>query len=200
MAGLAYSLGGKVYDFLDDHFERTRYAKVRKDFLPSLSGRVLDAGCGTGRNFAYYSSSADVLGIDNSEPMLEVARERASKISNVQVKHGDLTNLELEDNSIDAVVATFVLCTMPSKLEKKALGELVRVANFGAKFYFLDYAYSENYLRKMSMMLTSFVPKLLYGIRFDSTIPVIKEEPRLTIEKTEFVHDDVLRLIVARKN
>ena len=199
MNGLAYIFGGKLYDLLDEHFERTRYERVRKKILPNLQGKVLDAGCGTGRNFPHYSNSASVLAVDISERMLSAARTRANGLANIKIKNMDLTKLLLSDDSIDAVVATFVLCTMPQQLEKDALKELVRVAKPGARLYFLEYVYSKNYMRQFVMRFTSVVPKLLYGIRFNSTLPIIQEESKLEIEKTEFVHDDVLRLIIARK-
>lgn len=199
MGGIAYILGGRVYDLLDNYFERTRYAKVRRKMLVGVEGKVLDAGCGTGRNFSYYSNSADVLGVDNSRPMLKIAGNRAANSSKIKVEYGNITNLKIKDNYFDAIVATFVLCTMPKSLEKKALNELIRVAKSGAKLYFLEYVYSQNYLRRFVMMASSFVPRLLYGIRFNSTLPIIEQESRLNILKNEFVHDDVLRLIVTKK-
>lgn len=197
--GAVYTIGGKAYDFLDEYFERTRYEKIRKRILPKIEGKILDAGCGTGRNFPFYSKLAYVTAIDNSEAMLKAARARASNLSNIGIKCMDITKLGLPDNSVDAVVATFVLCTMPIQLERLALNELVRIARPGAKFYFLEYVYSQNSIRKFIMRLTSFIPRLLYGVRFNSTLPIIDEEARLTIEKNKLVHDDVLRLIVARK-
>ena len=198
MGGIAYFLGGRIYDLLDEYFERTRYSEVRRRMLFNIEGRVLDAGCGTGRNFSFYSKHNDVLGIDNSISMLKIARERAANLKNIEIKYGDITNLEAADNSLASVVATFVLCTMPKNLEKKALNELIRVAKPGARLYFLEYVYSKDYFRRCFMRATSCIPKLLYGIRFNSTLPIIKDENRLKIIKNELVHDDVLRLIVAK--
>lgn len=197
--GIAYFLGGKVYDFLDEHFEKTRYEKVRKRILPNIKGKILDAGCGTGRNFPYYAKSTQVLAIDNSESMLKTARQRAENLSNIEIKNMDITQLKLSDNSMDAVVATFVLCIISKKLEKSALNELIRVAKPGAKLYFLEYVYSRNNIRRFITKLTSFIPKLLYRIRFNSTLPLIKRNKYLKIEKLEFVYDDVLRLIIVGK-
>lgn len=196
--GITYFLGGKAYDFLDEYFERTRYKKIRANTLKSLEQKILDAGCGTGKNFPHYPAAAEVLAVDNSESMLKAARLRVDG-KNIKIAKMELTRLSLQDNSIDAVVATFVLCTMSPYSERKALKELIRVAKPGARLYFLEYVYSKNFLRKVAMKMTSFIPKLLYGIRFDSTLPVLEEEPLLEIEKTEFVYEDVLRLIVARK-
>ena len=43
-----------VYDLLDLPFEHTRYRKIRPMIFAGLSGRILDAGVGTGRNFPFY--------------------------------------------------------------------------------------------------------------------------------------------------
>ena len=40
----------RVYDLLDEPFDRRRYAPIRPLLFQGLSGRVLDAGVGTGRN------------------------------------------------------------------------------------------------------------------------------------------------------
>jgi ubiquinone/menaquinone biosynthesis C-methylase UbiE len=87
--GIVYHLGGKVYDFLDEHFEKTRYFKIRKNILKDLNGQILDAGCGTGRNFPHYNPNAKVTGIDISPKMLEVAKQRATKgKANIKVLEG----------------------------------------------------------------------------------------------------------------
>lgn len=183
MKGIVYSLSGKMYDFLDEYFEKARYKKVREKTLLILKGEILDAGCGTGRNLPYYSKSTRVLAVDNSEKMLQSARQRANKKSNIKIEKMDLTQLALPDNSFDVVVATFVLCTMPQKIEELALKELVRVVKPNGKLYFLEYVYSKNLLRMILMRLTSFIPKLLYGIRFNSTLPIIKKRAKVKNRK-----------------
>jgi ubiquinone/menaquinone biosynthesis C-methylase UbiE len=59
-----------------------------------LSGRVLDAGVGTGRNFPYYPPSTKVVGIDISPAMLTRAeRKRKSAAADIQLKQMDVTRL-----------------------------------------------------------------------------------------------------------
>ncbi|HER35720.1 MAG TPA: class I SAM-dependent methyltransferase, partial [Halothiobacillaceae bacterium] len=50
MAKPAYRRIARYYDLLDLPFERRRYAPIRPEVFRGLSGRVLDAGVGTGRN------------------------------------------------------------------------------------------------------------------------------------------------------
>ena len=54
------------YDLLDLPFEYGRYRKIRPLLFAGLSGRLLDAGVGTGKNFPFYPPTAKVVGIDLS--------------------------------------------------------------------------------------------------------------------------------------
>lgn len=200
MNGLAYLLGGKVYDLLDEHFEKTRYKKIREKMLLNVKGKVLEAGCGTGRNFPYYSNRVSVVAFDKSQKMLNVAKERA-KLSkaNIKLKQMSITKINFSDNTFDNIIATFILCVLPKRIEKQSLNELVRVAKPNSRLYFLEYVYSKNKVRAFIMKATSFIPKLLFSIRFNTTYKLVKDNKSLNIEKIEFVHDDVVRLIVARK-
>ena len=66
-----------LYDILDFPFEYGRYRHIRPQLFQGLSGRILDAGSGTGRNIASYPAAADVVGIDLSPAMLARADKRA---------------------------------------------------------------------------------------------------------------------------
>ena len=67
-----------LYDLLDFPFEQRRYRALRPLLFQGLSGRLLDAGVGTGRNFPFYPTTATVVGIDFSPAMLAQARRRLS--------------------------------------------------------------------------------------------------------------------------
>jgi len=89
--------------------------------------RVLDAGCGGG----FYSlllseKGAKVLGIDGSEEMIKIAKEKASrKMLDAKFMVGDVSDLKIEDGAFDLVLSTLVL--MDVKELDKAISELVRV-------------------------------------------------------------------------
>src|SRR5580692_4153480 len=112
------------YDLLDLPFEYRRYRKIRPQLFAGLSGRLLDAGVGTGRNFPFYPQGAKVVGIDLSPAMLARATRRlGSAAAEVELRHMDVTRIELPDRHFDAAVATFLFCVLPDELQVPALRE-----------------------------------------------------------------------------
>lgn len=65
-----------LYDLLDLPFEYGRYRRIRPLLFHGLSGRILDAGVGTGRNMPFYPPGTSVVGIDLSRAMLARAEHR----------------------------------------------------------------------------------------------------------------------------
>src|ERR1039457_7363861 len=86
------------YDFLDFPFEYCRYRKIRPLLFEGLSGQLLDAGVGTGRNFSFYPSTAKVIGIALSPAMLTRAeRRRGLATAPVELRQMDVTRLDYPD-------------------------------------------------------------------------------------------------------
>jgi len=198
--GIVYTLSGKLYDFLDKPFEEKRYYAIRRKFIRPLHGTILDAGCGTGKNFPHYSEKTNIIAVDNAERMLKQARKicKESK-AKITIERADLTNLPFKENYFDATVATFVLCVMPRNTEEKALQELVRVTKPKGRLYFLEYVYSKKPGRKFFMKITAWLPRILFGMRYNTTLKAIESNSNLTIINVEYVLEDVLRLVIAEK-
>ena len=79
-----------LYDILDFPFEYRRYRAIRPLLFEGLSGRVLDAGVGTGRNMPFYPPDAQVVGIDISPAMLVRAEQRRKSLgANVELRRMD---------------------------------------------------------------------------------------------------------------
>jgi ubiquinone/menaquinone biosynthesis C-methylase UbiE len=96
-----------VYDLLDLPFEYGRYRKIRPMLFRGLSGRILEAGVGTGRNFPFYPPGSEVVGIDLSPAMLARAeRRRPMAATKVQLRQMDVTRLGFPDHSFDAAVGS----------------------------------------------------------------------------------------------
>jgi demethylmenaquinone methyltransferase/2-methoxy-6-polyprenyl-1,4-benzoquinol methylase len=137
-----YNRIAPVYELIDLPLELFFFRKWRKEALSGLSGKVLEIGVGSGRNLKYYHSNALVTGIDNSEGMLEKAREKAKEMKNVNLLLMDAENLEFPDNSFDYVITTFVLCTIPDPV--KALKEMRRVLKPSGELISLEHMHSSN--------------------------------------------------------
>src|SRR3974390_3303542 len=129
-----------VYDLLDLPFEYARYRKIRPLLFQGLSGRILEAGVGTGRNFPFYPAASEVVGIDLSPAMLARAeRRRPMASAKVELRQMDVTRLSFPDRSFDAAVATFLFCTLPDELQVAGMRELGRVVKPGCVIRCLEY-------------------------------------------------------------
>ncbi|WP_114854084.1 class I SAM-dependent methyltransferase [Brachybacterium sp. YJGR34] len=112
---------------------------LRDDLLaPMLDrlapGRVLDAACGTGAVSAQLLSRGhEVIGVDASEQMLRRARRA---VPGVRFANGDLTELPLEDRSVDHVVCSLALTHLPDLAPFFA--EAARVMRPGGHLLVLD--------------------------------------------------------------
>src|SRR6266567_8115628 len=93
-----------AYDLLDLPFEYGRYRKIRPLLFRELSGRIMEAGVGTGRNFPFYPPGSEVVGVDISPAMLARAERRrhTSAAADVQLRQMDVTDLRFPDRSFDA--------------------------------------------------------------------------------------------------
>jgi SAM-dependent methyltransferase len=89
---------------------------------------VLEVGCGWGElaEWIQRETGADVLAIDLSPRMVELARERG-----VDARRGDVQQLELADGSFDVAVAAWMLYHVPGL--ERAIGELARVLRPGGR-------------------------------------------------------------------
>ncbi len=185
-----------LYDLLDLPFEYGRYRRIRPLLFRGLSGRVLDAGIGTGRNFPFYPSGADVVGVDVSDAMLARAeRRRAALGVNVELRRMDVTGLDFADGSFDAAVATFLFCVLPEELQTPGLRELRRVVKPGGAIRLLEYVRPQGKMRRALARMWEPWMAWAYGAGFDRRSEEHVPEAGLCILKSEYVVDDLIKLL-----
>ena len=105
-----------------------------------LGGRVLDVGVGTGLELPMFDSNVRVVGVDLSEPMLEIARKRVTRqnLSNVEdLRVMDAMNLQFADGAFDVVVSPFVITTVPDP--HRTLDEMARVLRPGGEIVIVNH-------------------------------------------------------------
>ena len=187
------------YDLLDLPFEVGRYRALRPALFAGLSGTILDAGVGTGRNMPYYPEGAKVVGIDLSPAMLARARRRRDRLGlAVALEERDVRHTAFPDHAFDAVVASFLFCVLAPEQQAPALRELARLCRPGGQVRILEYAYSEYPLRRFIMRLWAPWVRWAYGAAFDRATEGYLAEAGLQIVETRFLYKDVIKLIVAR--
>lgn len=187
------------YDLLDLPFEHRRYAPIRADLFSGLSGRILDAGVGTGRNIAYYPAGAEAVGIDLSPAMLERASRRAARSGRaVEMRVMDVTRLDFPDDSFDAAIATFLFCVLPREQHVAALCELRRIVRPGGTIRVLEYVRPKGTLRRFVARLWEPWIHWAYGAGFDRDVAESVAAAGLETIDTRFVFSDLIKLVDAR--
>ncbi|WP_304451452.1 class I SAM-dependent methyltransferase [Nocardiopsis sp. YSL2] len=137
----------------------------RAALLGGLRGDVAEVGCGHGLNFPHYPGAvASVTAIEPEPYLRRAAEERAGRTGvPVTVVDGLADSLPLADASVDAVVATLVLCSVPD--QTRALREIRRVLRPGGRLYFLEHVRAPTPgVRRAQRLLDATVgPRLLGG-------------------------------------
>jgi ubiquinone/menaquinone biosynthesis C-methylase UbiE len=107
---------------------------VREILASAPGGTAVDAGCGTGRLAALLAEQGHaVTGVDSSEPMLELARDR---VPGARFLVGDLTALPLPDDSSDVATTGLALTHVPDL--EPVLMEFARVLRPGGQAIISD--------------------------------------------------------------
>ena len=113
--------------------------KIRQQIIPQAQGIVLEIGAGAGTNFIHYDSKR-VSKLYALEPNLGMIRlaERQRRKTKLNIEFLDLPGerIPLEDGTIDTVVSTFTLCTIPGIVD--AIQGIARVLRPDGKLIFFE--------------------------------------------------------------
>ncbi|MBW4685702.1 MAG: class I SAM-dependent methyltransferase [Komarekiella atlantica HA4396-MV6] len=113
-------------------------ADRKRALFAQLHGNVLEIGPGTGPNLSYYPSDIHWIGIEPNPFMHPYLQQEAERLGlDIDLRSGPAEHLEVEDNSMDAVVSTLVLCSVNNLAA--VLQEVIRVLKPGGRFFFLEH-------------------------------------------------------------
>jgi ubiquinone/menaquinone biosynthesis C-methylase UbiE len=112
---------------------------VRERVVGAAEGRVLEVGVGSGLNLPLYRPcTRSVVAVEPSPPLLRRARGRAEAAAMpVELVEGSAEALPFADASVDTVVTTWTLCTIPDVAA--ALAEMRRVLRPGGALLFVEH-------------------------------------------------------------
>ena len=137
----------------------------RKKVITDATGKVLEIGIGPGSNLKHYDNTkvTSILGIDPSKELNQIAKKRAEKNNlNIEFLIESASNLSAESKSIDTVVSTYALCSIPEP--EKTLQEIKRVLKDDGIFIFSEHGLSPDKSVSFVQNITdSFYPKIAGG-------------------------------------
>jgi ubiquinone/menaquinone biosynthesis C-methylase UbiE len=138
-----YNRFARWYDWVEGVLDLLGLSSLRRKLLRRASGKVLEVAVGTGKNLRYYPQGCQVIAVDVSREMLNVARKRAAKLSiEVSFLLADAEALPFRAKSFDTVVSSLTTCTFPNPVA--ALREMGRVCGTEGKILLLEHGRSDS--------------------------------------------------------
>jgi ubiquinone/menaquinone biosynthesis C-methylase UbiE len=133
-----------AYDRIEAIAEWLGVRALRREAFGSARGRVLEVAVGTGKNLPCYPPQVEeIVGVDLSPAMLEVARRRAAKLGmEVELMEADAEALPFPDASFDTVASSLSTCTFPVPV--RALREMRRVCKPDGQILLLEHGRSRS--------------------------------------------------------
>ena len=165
-----------------------------------LSGRILDAGVGSGRNIPF------ILPPPRSRASTSVRRCSRARNADAPCLGARLALLERDvlatgfaDGSFDAVVATFLFCVLPEQDQVPALRELARVCKPGGEIRLLEYTRPRSPFRRWLTRAWEPWVRWAYGASFDRDVAQSVPAAGLELEQARFVVDELIQYVIARR-
>jgi ubiquinone/menaquinone biosynthesis C-methylase UbiE len=158
----------------------------RKKATLGLSGRVLEIGFGSGLNVGHYPAEVTrVLGVEPSSYARRIGRKRIeSSAQPIEFVGLEAETLPLDDASVDCVLSTFTLCTIPGI--ERALSEVRRVLAPGGRFHFLEHGIAPDAsVARWQSRLNGINRKIAGGCNLNRDVRALVEAAGFSIESLD---------------
>jgi ubiquinone/menaquinone biosynthesis C-methylase UbiE len=171
--------------------------KQREKVVPLAEGEVLEIGMGSGLNLPYYDTDKvqKVWGLEPSEGMRKLARNRI-RDSTIDLEMIDLPGEEipLDANSVDTVLVTYTLCTIPDP--HRALRGMQRVLRPGGTLLFCEHGIAPDAgVRKWQNRINPIWGRFAGGCNINRDIPRILESSGFRVVDDERMYIPGIRAL-----
>lgn len=164
--------------------------KQREKVVPLAKGTVLEIGIGTGLNLPFYNSDKvdRVIGLDPSEKSWELARKRTVSLDfEVEFIGLESEQIPLDDNSVDTVMVTYSLCTIPDPIA--ALEGMRRVLKSNGSLVFCEHGLAPDPgVRKWQNRINPIWSKLVGGCNLNRDIPSLIESGGFAVRELSQIY------------
>jgi ubiquinone/menaquinone biosynthesis C-methylase UbiE len=153
----------------------TRLVPYRQRVLALANGRVLEVGVGSGMNLPLYRNGGiEVIGLDPEPTLLSMACGKETTVP-VRIIGGSAESIPLKDGSVDSVVSSWSLCTIPDVTA--CLREVHRVLKPCGQLLFVEHGLApDDGVRRWQHRLTPMWRRLAGGCHLDRSIPRLIED------------------------
>jgi len=165
--------------------------KQREKLVPLAEGDVLEIGMGSGLNLPFYDTRKvqKLWGLEPSKGMRRLARKKLLG-SELEVEMIDLPGEEipLDANSVDTVVVTYTLCTIPEP--QRALRGVRRVLRPGGKLLFCEHGVApDEDVRRWQDRLNPIWRRFSGGCDINQNIPALLESSgfRIVVDERMYI-------------
>ena len=162
-------------------------AKQREKVVPRAEGTVLEIGIGTGLNLPYYDASRveRVIGLDPSEECWRMAGDKAKDLPfDVEFIGLPGEEIPLDENSVDTVLVTYSLCTIPDPVT--ALKGMGRVLRPGGRLIFCEHGEApDDSVRRWQARVNPLWRKIAGGCNLNRPIPGLLGEGGFEVDDLE---------------
>ncbi len=156
----------------------SRIAAQRALVVPRAQGQVLEIGIGGGLNLAHYDKArvTRLYGLEPSAELLDMARHEGQRAGmDFEPLMAGAEAIPLENHSVDDVVVTYTMCSIPDL--PGALAEIRRVLRPGGALHFCEHtAAPDAAVARMQHRLTPFWRRVGGGCHLDRDTPAILRE------------------------
>ncbi|MDX0445305.1 methyltransferase domain-containing protein [Sinorhizobium medicae] len=169
----------------DLSMRNVRLHPYRERVVGAAEGRVLEIGSGSGLNLPFYRRDArEILALEPDPALLAMARRVPHTEIPVTFMEASAEAIPLDDNSIDTVVTTWTLCTIPGAAA--ALTEMRRVLRPQGKLLFVEHGLSpDRGVRWWQDRLTPIWGRISGGCHLNRPIRSIIEDGGFRIDRIE---------------
>ena len=145
----------------------------RDKIVPLAEGVVLDIGIGSGLNIPFYNKTKikQLYGLDPSKELLDIAKSVAKK-ENLEIEFLECgaESIPLLDKSIDNVLITYTMCTIPDVALSNS--EIIRVLKDDGKLLFCEHGLApDKNIAKWQKRINPLWSKIAGGCNLNRDIP-----------------------------
>ena len=162
-------------------------ARVRQQMIPLAQGNVLEIGAGSGANFIHYDAARvnKLYALEPNPGMIRLAERQSLKTKlNIEFIGLPGERIPLEDGSIDTVVSTFTLGTIPGIGD--AIRGIARVLKPNGKLIFFELGLSPDpEVQRWQTRLEPLHHWLFQGLYLTRDIPALLVDGGFKIEQME---------------